>query len=272
MAGGKADRLCRRHRRPTPTRSRSSSPSPTPPSCTIMALNFAFVVPKEEVEKWGADFGHHPVGTGAFKIDRLDARPAASCSSATRTTTGRACPISTRSPSRSARSRLVALLRLQKGEVDVARRRHPAGQVPRGDGRSRADEGPRRRGRAAADRLRHHERQDEAVRQCAGAPGRQHGDQQGPHHQDHQRPRRSRRTSRCRPRMPGYDKDYKGYPYRSRQGQGAARRGRLSPTASTTELYATNTDPQPAHRPGDPAGSGGDRHQGRRSSRSTRPT
>jgi ABC-type transport system substrate-binding protein len=34
----------------------------------IMAINFAFVVPKEEVEKYGADFGHHPVGTGAFKF------------------------------------------------------------------------------------------------------------------------------------------------------------------------------------------------------------
>jgi ABC-type transport system substrate-binding protein len=32
----------------------------------VVALNFAFVVPKEEVEKWGADFGHHPVGTGPF--------------------------------------------------------------------------------------------------------------------------------------------------------------------------------------------------------------
>ncbi|MCQ8781050.1 ABC transporter substrate-binding protein [Mangrovibrevibacter kandeliae] len=35
---------------------------------SVMALNFSFVVPKEEVEKWGADFGHHPVGTGAFKL------------------------------------------------------------------------------------------------------------------------------------------------------------------------------------------------------------
>ncbi|HUL08808.1 MAG TPA: ABC transporter substrate-binding protein [Candidatus Acidoferrum sp.] len=34
----------------------------------IMAINFAFVVPKEEVEKYGADFGKHPVGTGAFKF------------------------------------------------------------------------------------------------------------------------------------------------------------------------------------------------------------
>jgi len=31
-----------------------------------MALNFAFIVPKEEVEKAGENFGHAPVGTGPF--------------------------------------------------------------------------------------------------------------------------------------------------------------------------------------------------------------
>ena len=34
----------------------------------IMAINFAFVVPKEVVEKEGADWGKKPVGTGAFKF------------------------------------------------------------------------------------------------------------------------------------------------------------------------------------------------------------
>jgi ABC-type transport system substrate-binding protein len=34
----------------------------------VMAINFAFVVPKEEVEKYGADFGRNPVGTGAYKM------------------------------------------------------------------------------------------------------------------------------------------------------------------------------------------------------------
>ncbi len=33
-----------------------------------MALNFAHVVPKEEIAKYGKDFGHHPVGTGAYKL------------------------------------------------------------------------------------------------------------------------------------------------------------------------------------------------------------
>ncbi|WP_292899083.1 MULTISPECIES: ABC transporter substrate-binding protein [unclassified Nitratireductor] len=34
----------------------------------VLALNFAHVVPKEEVEKHGADFGKHPVGSGAFRL------------------------------------------------------------------------------------------------------------------------------------------------------------------------------------------------------------
>jgi peptide/nickel transport system substrate-binding protein len=33
-----------------------------------MALNFSHVVPKEAVEEFGPDFGRHPVGTGAFRL------------------------------------------------------------------------------------------------------------------------------------------------------------------------------------------------------------
>ena len=35
----------------------------------VIALNFSFIVPKEEVEKWGEDFGHHPMGTGPFVFE-----------------------------------------------------------------------------------------------------------------------------------------------------------------------------------------------------------
>ena len=83
---------------------------------------------------------------------------------------------------------IVALLRLQKGEVDVPGDGIPPAKFQRGDERPGA-EGARRRGRPAAHRLRHHERQHGALRQREGAPGRQHGDQQGPHRPDHQRPR-----------------------------------------------------------------------------------
>lgn len=35
----------------------------------IMAMNFAFIVPKEAVEAAKGDFGHKPLGTGPFKLD-----------------------------------------------------------------------------------------------------------------------------------------------------------------------------------------------------------
>lgn len=38
-----------------------------------MALNFAFIVPKEVVEKEGADFGHAPVGTGPYTLKQWQA-------------------------------------------------------------------------------------------------------------------------------------------------------------------------------------------------------
>ncbi len=34
----------------------------------IVAINFAFAVPREEIEKYGPDFGRNPVGTGAYKM------------------------------------------------------------------------------------------------------------------------------------------------------------------------------------------------------------
>ncbi len=34
----------------------------------IVAINFSFAVPREEVEKFGPDFGRNPVGTGAYKM------------------------------------------------------------------------------------------------------------------------------------------------------------------------------------------------------------
>lgn len=34
----------------------------------LMAINFSYVVPQEEVERLGEDFGRNPVGTGAFRM------------------------------------------------------------------------------------------------------------------------------------------------------------------------------------------------------------
>lgn len=84
----------------------------------VMALNFAHVVPKEEVEKYGADFGKNPVGSGAYKMAEW--------------TTGQRLVLEKNAdywkegvPSLDkvtfefGQEPNVALLRLQRGEVDV---------------------------------------------------------------------------------------------------------------------------------------------------------
>ncbi|WP_225768203.1 ABC transporter substrate-binding protein [Inquilinus sp. Marseille-Q2685] len=92
---------------------------PDAPFLHKMALNFSHVVPKEEVEKYGADFGKHPVGTGAFKM--------------TEWTLGQRI-VFERNPDyfqkglphldkivfEVGQEPVVALLRLQRGEVDIA--------------------------------------------------------------------------------------------------------------------------------------------------------
>ena len=83
-----------------------------------MAINFAHVVPKEEVEKYGADFGKHPVGTGAYKLaewtlgQRLvfERNP---------DYWHKGLPHLDKITFEIGQEPIVALLRLQKGEVDV---------------------------------------------------------------------------------------------------------------------------------------------------------
>ncbi|MGO1077048.1 ABC transporter substrate-binding protein [Inquilinus sp. CA228] len=92
---------------------------PDAPFLHKMALNFSSVVPQEEVEKYGADFGKHPVGTGAFRM--------------TEWTLGQRI-VFERNPDyfekglphldkivfEVGQEPVVALLRLQRGEVDIA--------------------------------------------------------------------------------------------------------------------------------------------------------
>ncbi len=68
MAGGKADHLAGvKVVDPYTIAITLSKPDAT--FLQVVALNFAGVVAKEDVEKWGADYGHHPDGTGAFYLD-----------------------------------------------------------------------------------------------------------------------------------------------------------------------------------------------------------
>ncbi len=84
----------------------------------VMAINFSFAVPKEAVEEFGEDFGKHPVGTGAFKMTEwtlgqrlvLERNPDYFHAG---------LPKLDRIEFQFGQEPLVALLRLQQGEVDI---------------------------------------------------------------------------------------------------------------------------------------------------------
>ncbi|WP_395447420.1 ABC transporter substrate-binding protein [Aminobacter sp. UC22_36] len=84
----------------------------------VMAINFSHVVPKEEVEKYSADFGKHPVGTGAYKMaewtlgQRLVFERNADY-------WHKGLPYIDKITFEIGQEPIVALLRLQNGEVDV---------------------------------------------------------------------------------------------------------------------------------------------------------
>jgi ABC-type transport system substrate-binding protein len=84
----------------------------------VLGLNFASVVPKEEVEKSGADFGKHPVGSGTFKL--------AEWTLGQRIVLERnkdyfksGLPYLDKIVFEVGQEPLVALLRMQRGEVDI---------------------------------------------------------------------------------------------------------------------------------------------------------
>ena len=104
VAAGKADSALRRHRRRSRRPSRSNCRGPTPPSC----MSWRSTSPPSCRRKRSRNPA--PISASIRSAPAPSSSPngrsaSASSSSATRTTGARACPISTRSPSRSARSR-----------------------------------------------------------------------------------------------------------------------------------------------------------------------
>src|SRR5690606_38732995 len=84
----------------------------------VMAINFSFAVPKEAVEEYGTDFGQNPVGTGAYKLAEwtlgqrlvLEKNP---------DYYREGVPYLDRVTFEIGQEPTVALLRLQRGEVDI---------------------------------------------------------------------------------------------------------------------------------------------------------
>ena len=224
----------------------------------VMAINFAHVVPKEEVEEYGADFGKHPVGTGAFKL--------------TEWTLGQRL-VFERNPDywrkglphldkitfEIGQEPIVALLRLQKGEVDIAGDGIPPAKflevMADPEQKARVVDGGQLHTGYVTMNTQMAPFDNVKVRQAVNMAINKDRIVQLINN------RAVPANQPLPPSMPGYDKAFKGYAYDVAKAKALlAEAGH--PDGFETELFAMNTDPEPAHRPGDPAGSGGDRHQG----------
>jgi peptide/nickel transport system substrate-binding protein/oligopeptide transport system substrate-binding protein len=207
----------------------------------VMAINFSHVVPKEEVEKYGADFGKHPVGTGAFKLAEW--------------TLGQRI-VFVRNPDywhkglphldkitfEVGQEPIVALLRLQKGEIDL-----PLDGIPPAkfqevmsdpEQKARVVEGGQlhtgyitmNTTMAPFDNVKVRQAVNMAINKARiiqiingrAVPANQP----------------------LPPSMPAYDKEYKGYPYDVAKAKALlAEAGH--PDGFDTQLFAMNTDPNP---------------------------
>jgi len=207
----------------------------------ILAINFSFAVPKEEVEKYGEDFGKNPVGTGAFKM--------------TDWTLGQhviyernpdyyheGFPKLDRITFEVGQEPLVALLRLERGEVDILGDGIPPAKFlevkDNPDSADNVIEGgqlhtgyvtmnvriPPFDNQQVRQAVNHAINKDRIVRIING--------------------RAVPANQPLPPAMPGYDPDYEGYAYDPDKAKELLAEAGFA-DGFDTELYAMNTDPNP---------------------------
>ncbi|WP_038076157.1 ABC transporter substrate-binding protein [Thioclava pacifica] len=207
----------------------------------VMALNFASVVPKEAVDEYGTDFGKHPVGTGAFKLaDWTIGQQLVLQKNADYWRSG--VPYLDSITFEVGQEPIVALLRLQKGEVDVpgdgippakfnevmgnpdeAKQVVVGGQLHTGYITLNVEMAPfdKVEVRQAINMAIN---KDRIVQMING--------------------RATPATQPLPPSMPGYTKDYAGYPFDPAKAKEMLAEAGL-PDGFETELYVMNTDPNP---------------------------
>lgn len=207
----------------------------------VMAINFAFAVPKEEVEKYGQDFGKHPVGTGAFSMKEwklgqhvvYERNPAYYKPD---------LPRLDKIVFEVGQEPTVALLRLQRGEVDILGDGIPPARFlqVKNDPKN-ADliiEGGQLHTGYVSMNVRMKPFDNVKVRQAVNmAINKQRickiiNNRAVPANQP------------LPPAMPGYDKNYKGYPFDPAKAKALMAEAGYA-NGVTTELYANNTDPNP---------------------------
>jgi len=207
----------------------------------VMAINFSLVVPKEEVEKWGADFGKHPVGSGAFKLAEWSLGQKL-VFQRFEDYWNKGLPKLDQITFEVGQEPVVALMRLQNGEVDIPGDGIPpakfievkndpnfkdliiqGGQLHTGYVTMNVKIKPfdNVKVRQAVNMAIN---KDRIVRIING--------------------RAIPANQPLPPSMPGYAKDYQGYPYDVEKAKGLLAEAGLA-DGFETELFVANTDPQP---------------------------
>ena len=207
----------------------------------VMAINFAHVVPKEAVDQYGADFGHNPVGSGAFKFGQWDLGQRLVIEK-NPDYWRKDVPVLDKVTFEFGQEPTVALLRLQKGEVDVLGDGIPpaqflevkddpqyAGQIVEG-GQLHTGYVTMNVNIKPFDDVRVRKAVNMAINKDRIV--RLINNRAVPANQP------------LPPSMPGYIKDYKGYPYDPEGAKKLLAEANLA-DGFTTELYAYNTDPNP---------------------------
>jgi ABC-type transport system substrate-binding protein len=207
----------------------------------LMALNFSYVVPKEVVEAEGQDFGHKPVGTGAFKV--------------TEWTTGQSItlernkdyfkpgvPKLDRINFQIGQEPVVNLLRLQKGEIDF-----PGDMIPPAKFTEVMNDPDWNKLVIVADQLQTgyismnvnmKPFDNVKVRQAVNMAINKDRIVQVINN------RAVPANQPLPPAMPGYDKSFKGYAYDVAGAKAKLKEAGLA-DGFETDLYVANTDPQP---------------------------
>ena len=207
----------------------------------VMAINFSFAVPKEAIDKYGMDFGKHPVGTGAFKMKEWKLGQKV---------------VFERNPDyyKPGLPRLnqivfevgqeptVALLRLQRGEVDILGDGIPPARFlqvkkdPKFKGM--IIEGGQLHTGYLTMNVKMKPFDNVKVRQAVNMAINKKRVCQIVNN------RAVPANQPLPPAMPGYDKAYKGYPYDPGKAKNLLAEAGFS-KGFTTELFAYNTDPNP---------------------------
>jgi ABC-type transport system substrate-binding protein len=207
----------------------------------IMAINFAFAVPREEVAKYGQDFGRNPVGTGAYKMtDWSLGQHVIFERNADYFRAG--SPYLDKITFEVGQDPSVSLLRLKRGEVDVL-----GDPIPSANFVEEKND-PANKGLIIEGGLLHTGYitlnvttppfDNKLVRQAVNMAINKDRVLRIVNN------RGVEANQPLPPAMPGYDTNYKGYPYDPERAKALlAEAGH--PNGFETELYAMNTDPNP---------------------------